>query len=103
MRIAIMSTPFLSVPPRSYGGTELVVFELVEGLRAQGHDVTLFATGDSTANVPLRALYSRGQWPPEPFSDLNHVTWAFQEILRSEPFDVIHAHSAVALACVRLT
>ena len=49
MRIAMVSTPFLAVPPRDYGGTELVVHELVEGLVERGHSVTLFATGDSHA------------------------------------------------------
>src|SRR5919197_5566669 len=47
MRIAMISTPFVAVPPRTYGGTELVVAELVEGLVERGHEVTLFATGDS--------------------------------------------------------
>jgi hypothetical protein len=51
MRIALISTPVLSVPPRLYGGTELVVHELAEGLVRQGHDVELFATGDSTSSA----------------------------------------------------
>ena len=47
MRIAMISTPFVPVPPLHYGGTELIVHELVEALLDRGHDVTLFATGDS--------------------------------------------------------
>jgi glycosyltransferase involved in cell wall biosynthesis len=102
MRIALISTPFVAVPPHSYGGTELVVHELVEGLVERGHDVVLFATGDSTTSAELRALYAEAQWPPEMLTDLNHVSWAMQQIVERGPFDIVHAHSAVALACARL-
>jgi len=102
MRIALISTPYLAVPPRLYGGTELVVHELAEGLVRLGHHVELFGTGDSRTSAQLRFLYDRGQWPPEMLADLNHVSWALQQIGEDGPFDVIHAHSAVALACARL-
>ncbi len=49
VKLAIVSTPFLPVPPRGYGGTELVIHELVRELEQRGHAVTLFATGDSQA------------------------------------------------------
>lgn len=101
MRIAMISTPFVPVPPRDYGGTELVVNELVEGLLDRGHDVTLFATGDSHTRASLRSLYARAQWPPESITDLNHCSWAMREIAEGG-FDVIHAHSAAALALGRL-
>jgi len=102
MRIAIISTPFLAVPPRMYGGTELVVHELTEGLIERGHEVVLFATGDSQTAAELRSLYPQAQWPPEMLADLNHVSWAMQQIAEGGRFDLIHAHSAVALACARL-
>ena len=102
MRIALISTQFVAVPPHSYGGTELVVHELVEGLVERGHDVVLFATGDSTTSAELRALYAEAQWPPEMLTDLNHVSWAMQQIVEHGPFDIVHAHSAVALGCARL-
>src|SRR5918912_962247 len=105
MRIAMVSTPFVPVPPRRYGGTELVVHELVEGLAARGPEVGLFATGDSrrsAAAAELRWLYPEAQWPPSPFTDLAHVSWALgqvrEEAARGGGFDVVHAHSAVALA-----
>ena len=57
LRIAMISTPFIPVPPKDYGGTELLVHELVEGLLDRGHQVTLFATGDSHTRATLqRAL-----------------------------------------------
>ncbi|HEX7019565.1 MAG TPA: glycosyltransferase family 4 protein [Gemmatimonadaceae bacterium] len=102
MRIALISTPFVAVPPRSYGGTELVVAELAEGLVEFGHDVELFATGDSHTPAALRFLFARAQWPPEMLADLNHVSWAMRQVTEQGPFDIVHAHSAVALACARL-
>jgi glycosyltransferase involved in cell wall biosynthesis len=101
MRIAMISTPFVPVPPKDYGGTELVVHELVEGLLDLGHDVTLFATGDSHTRASLRSLYPRAEWPPESITDLNHCSWAMREIAEGE-FDLVHAHSAAALALGRL-
>jgi len=101
MRIALISTPFLAVPPQRYGGTELIVHELAEGLVNRGHDVELFATGDSRTSAELRFLYPEAQWPPETLADLNHAAWAMQQVVDGGPFDIIHAHSAVALACSR--
>jgi glycosyltransferase involved in cell wall biosynthesis len=100
MKIAMISSPFLPVPPREYGGTELIVYELVEGLIERGHDITLFATGDSQTRAELRFLFPRSKWPPEPLVDLNHVTWAMRQV--THDFDLVHAHSAVALALQRL-
>lgn len=101
MRIAIISPPFVTVPPRDYGGTELVVHELVEGLLDRGHDVTLFATQDSVTGARLRGIYPGAQWPPEPLAELNHVSFALSEVARGR-FDLVHAHSPAALACGRL-
>lgn len=101
MRIALVSTPFLAVPPRDYGGTELVVYELAEGLTERGHEVTLFATGDSRTSARLRALYPHAQWPPNPTADLNHVSWAMESAAAAGA-ELIHAHSAAALALGRL-
>lgn len=101
MKIALVSTPFLAVPPRDYGGTELVVFELAEGLREHGHQVTLFATGDSRTSATLESLYPDPQWPPGVLADLNHISWAMGRVARGR-FDVVHAHSAVALGLTRL-
>ncbi|HEX7051525.1 MAG TPA: glycosyltransferase family 4 protein [Longimicrobiales bacterium] len=101
MRIALVSTSCLPVPPRSYGGTELVIYELAEGLVERGHEVTLFATGDSATSAELRALYPEAVWPPDFTTEMNHVSWAMAEVARGD-FDLVHAHSASALACTRL-
>lgn len=100
MRIAMISTPFVAVPPTGYGGTELVVHELVEGLVRRGHQVTLFATGDSRTSAELRYLSPQRRWPPNPIDELNHVSWAMRQV-REESFDLLHVHAAAALACSR--
>jgi len=101
MRIAMVSTPFVPVPPRDYGGTELIVYELAEGLLDRGHDLTLFATGDSHTRARLHAIYRRALWPPESFIELNHVSWAMREVVAGD-YDLVHVHSASALAMSRL-
>ena len=101
MRIAMISTPFLAVPPKKYGGTELMVYELVEGLVARGHEVVLFATGDSQTSAELRFAYHEAQWPPNSAADIYHISSAMDQISNGE-FDVIHAHSATALGFSRL-
>ncbi|MGZ5117824.1 MAG: glycosyltransferase family 4 protein [Burkholderiales bacterium] len=53
MRIALVAPLFESVPPRLYGGTERIVSYLAEELVGQGHDVTLFASGDSVTRARL--------------------------------------------------
>lgn len=53
LRIAQIAPLVESVPPKKYGGTERVVYNLTEGLVAAGHDVTLFASGDSTTSARL--------------------------------------------------
>jgi glycosyltransferase involved in cell wall biosynthesis len=98
LRIAVVSTPFLSVPPPDYGGTELVVAELVDGLIERGAEVTVFATGDSRGGFrhacEVRAAFARAAWPPDPFVELEHCAYAVREILADDnSFDVVHAHT----------
>lgn len=102
MRIALISTPFIAVPPAKYGGTELMIAELSEGLVQRGHEVTLFGTGDSATSAELRYLYDEAQWPPNFLHDVNHVSWAMQQVY-DDDFDVVHAHSAGALIYTRIT
>ena len=56
MRIAQISPLFESVPPQLYGGTERVVSYLTEALVARGHEVTLFASGDSSTSASLASF-----------------------------------------------
>ena len=60
MRIALLSPPWIPVPPSGYGGIEWIVSLLAEELVARGHDVTLFATGDSKTSADLRYVFEVG-------------------------------------------
>lgn len=79
-----------------------MIAELSEGLVQRGHEVTIFGTGDSTTSAELRYLYEEAQWPPSFLHDVNHVSWAMQQVY-NEDFDVVHAHSAAALIYTRIT
>ena len=102
MRIAIVSTPFVRVPPRGYGGTELFCGHLAEGLLRLGHRVTLFATGDSEFSGDLKAHVSRAHWPPSDEVDVAHLRWSLTEIARdSDGYDAVQINSAHGLAMAR--
>ena len=60
LRIAQIAPLFEAVPPKLYGGTERVVYSLTEELVAMGHDVTLFASGDSITSAKLDAALAAG-------------------------------------------
>lgn len=94
----MIAPPFVAVPPARYGGTELVLAALVEGLVARGHAVTLYASGDSSVSAPLRAHFPRAVWPPEPRRELVQAATAAWELLERRDVDIIHAHTAPALA-----
>ncbi len=97
MRIAILSTPFVRVPPVGYGGTELFCYELAEELSSRGHEVTLFATVDSMTSCRTRALYETAVWPPNAPDEVNHTGWAFSQIARHRDFDLVHLNSPLGL------
>jgi hypothetical protein len=59
MRIAQVAPLYFTVPPKLYGGTERVISYLTEELVARGHDVTLFASGDSQTTAKLVAACPR--------------------------------------------
>lgn len=94
MRIAQVAPLYESIPPRGYGGTERVVSYLTEELVRQGHDVTLFASGDSITNarlVPVRERSMRlDPTTVDPLAD--HILELQQVVGRAREFDVIHWH-----------
>jgi glycosyltransferase involved in cell wall biosynthesis len=94
LRIALVSPPMLPVPPPTYAGTERVVAALGETLVAHGHDVTLFAPGDSEFSGTLVATPNRSLWSREYRDDVSsfiNVTLA-KVWARHTDFDVIHSH-----------
>ncbi len=59
MRIAQIAPIVERVPPKTYGGTERVVHALTEELVRRGHEVTLFASGDSVSSAKIESVYPR--------------------------------------------
>jgi glycosyltransferase involved in cell wall biosynthesis len=93
MRIAEVSPPWLAVPPQGYGGIEWVVALLTDGLVDRGHDVTLFATGDSRTKASLEYIFQSA--PGSGFinsiwHDTMHSLFVHRDISR---FDLIHQHT----------
>ncbi len=95
MRIAQVAPLFESVPPRLYGGTERVVSYLTEELVALGHDVTLFASGDSETRARLVAGSPHALWrDPQVKDTLPHHVRLLELVFREvERFDVLHFHT----------
>jgi glycosyltransferase involved in cell wall biosynthesis len=94
MRIAQISPLIESVPPRLYGGTERVVSYLTEELVAQGHDVTLFASGDSMTSarlVPCATVALR--LDSTAHDPIPHYMVMLDKVLRHAlKFDILHFH-----------
>lgn len=94
MRVGIIAPPWVPVPPVRYGGTELMLDGLARGLAAAGHEVVLFATGDSTCPVERRWVHecaadvAMGASVPE----IRHVVHAYAALADC---DVIHDHTLV--------
>jgi glycosyltransferase involved in cell wall biosynthesis len=96
MRIAQVAPLTEAVPPRLYGGTERVVHWLTEELVALGHDVTLFASGDSRTSAKLEATWPKALRLDGSVRDPNALHMVMLERVRQkcddEEFDFIHFH-----------
>jgi glycosyltransferase involved in cell wall biosynthesis len=101
MKIAIVSNPYVDVPPVRYGGIEQVVYLLTEGLINRGHKICLYATGKSKTSGSLKYLYPEAIWPIDYRIGADHYSFAFTDILHRKDFDVIHVHDALALPFTR--
>src|ERR1700744_6472951 len=94
MHIAQIAPLTESVPPKTYGGTERVISWLTEELIALGHEVTLFASGDSQTSAKLEAVWPRSMRLDGSVRDPNALHMVMLEHVRqrSEEFDFIHCH-----------
>src|SRR3954453_15704853 len=96
MRIAQVAPLTEAVPPRLYGGTERVVYWLTEELVALGHEVTLFASGDSRTSGKLEAAWPKALRLDGSVRDANSVHMLILERVRrkcdDEEFDLLHFH-----------
>ena len=95
LRIGILGPIAWRVPPRHYGGWELVAHHLTEGLVGRGHRVTLFASGDSQTAATLSSVLPR---PLQEDADLRRYARAYESLHaaacfeRAGEFDLIHNH-----------
>jgi glycosyltransferase involved in cell wall biosynthesis len=94
MRIAQVAPLYESVPPKLYGGTERVVSWLTEELVRLGHDVTLFASGDSLTTARLVAACKKSLRQDSNCVDqlAHHVVMLDQVFSETEEFDIVHFH-----------
>jgi glycosyltransferase involved in cell wall biosynthesis len=96
MKIAQISSIYLSIPPKTHGGTERIVFDLCQHLTKRGHQVELFASGDSKVNCLLQSVL------PVASEDDPHSTFYLEKEFearnthnlyrQADRFDVVHAH-----------
>ena len=94
MKIAQVAPLYESVPPKYYGGTERVVSYLTEELVHQGHQVTLFASGDSVTQASLVAPVQRSLRLDDQCVDhlAHHIVLLEQVFQQEDAFDLIHFH-----------
>jgi len=95
MRIAQIAPLFEAVPPKLYGGTERVVYSLTEELVAMGHDVTLFASGDSITSAKLAPMRDQALRLDPSVKDWIAYYMRMMELVRrrADDFDVLHFHT----------
>jgi len=94
LRIALVAPPQEAVPPAGYGGTERVIFELARELTSRGHEVTLFASGDSKVPCELiptvpRALRPANQMESE---QAYMISTVLDVVKQADRFDIVHSH-----------
>ncbi len=94
MRIAQVSSLMEAVPPKLYGGTERIVSFLTEELVRMGHDVTLFASGDSVTSAKLEPCWPQAMRLDETARDYlaPHVMMVERIARRVHEFDIVHLH-----------
>ena len=94
LRIALVAPPFLPIPPLRYGGTERVVGVLADGFHRRGHDLTVFAAGDSQTPGRLVPVVPEATWQSARDDSTKSLMAGIVESVarRQDQFDVIHSH-----------
>jgi glycosyltransferase involved in cell wall biosynthesis len=97
LKVAILAPAWFAVPPTGYGGIEWVVSLLADGLVDAGHDVTLFASGDSRTKAKLAAVYpvAPSREIGRTFPEIKHALSCFAV---ADEFDIINDHTGM-LGC----
>jgi glycosyltransferase involved in cell wall biosynthesis len=104
MRVAVIGPPFIEVPPRRYGGTELFIANLARELYGRGHEVIVYANGDSRLPCPVRSIYAHADWPQDhpvrcQLKNADHTAWAMSDA--SKTADIIHLNDLVGVPMTR--
>ncbi len=96
MKIAHIAPPWLPIPPKNYGGTESVIADLVEEQVAQGHDVTLYAPGNTSTSARLVSFFQTPLREQEvPWSAHLLAYYHLEqsvEAVQADDFDIVHTH-----------
>ncbi|GHO84787.1 glycosyltransferase family 4 protein [Dictyobacter formicarum] len=96
MKIAHIAPPWISIPPKNYGGTENVIYNIVEEQVAQGHDVTLFAPGDARTSAKLISFFPHSLIdagvPWQAHLKAFYHTYKAIEYIKEHHFDIVHTH-----------
>lgn len=96
MKIVHIAPPWLAIPPKNYGGTEIFLYNLIEEQVAQGHDVTLLASGDAQTSAklvsffPQALCYSGVSWLAH-LKAYYHIHKAI-DYIKAHHFDIVHAN-----------
>jgi glycosyltransferase involved in cell wall biosynthesis len=104
MRIALIGPPFIEIPPRRYGGTELFIGALACELHRRGHDVTVYGNGESRLPCRVKWRYAHADWPLDDplrsqLKNADHTAWAIQDAAASA--DVVHLNDVVGVPFTR--
>jgi glycosyltransferase involved in cell wall biosynthesis len=94
VKIAHIAPPWISVPPKNYGGTETIISYIVEEQVAQGHDVTLFSPGDARTSAKLVSFFPKSLFADGvPWSAHAKAYYHLHKALeRADEFDIVHTH-----------
>jgi glycosyltransferase involved in cell wall biosynthesis len=104
MRIALIGPPFIEIPPRRYGGTELFIANLACELHRRGHDVTVYGNGESRLPCRVKWRYAKSEWPLDDplrpqLKNADHTAWAIRDAAASA--DVVHLNDIVGVPFTR--
>jgi glycosyltransferase involved in cell wall biosynthesis len=92
LKIALVSPPWFPVPPSGYGGIEMVVYLLAEGLTRRGHEVTLFASGDSVTQAHLVSVFEKAPYKKMKDNAYLENLHSLAAYALAREFDIIHDH-----------
>jgi glycosyltransferase involved in cell wall biosynthesis len=100
MHIGLIGPPFIEIPPRRYGGTELFIGNLACDLYARGLDVTVYGNGESRLPCNVKWRYEHAEWPLVDTSvsylkNADHSAWAVRDAAQS--VDVVHLNDIAGI------